>query len=90
MSFFKKKNKKKTSPAACLIPQYESKLRQERMRKRRPEYVSDNASPGKLYTYVSAGNIELPGVADTKPVCERSIRPVILIAALLVFIWVLF
>ena len=86
----KKKRSGFRSPAACLLPQIEENMRRGGRGRRGAEYASDDESPGKLFTYVSAGNIELPGEADAKPVFVRSRRPVVLMAVLLVLIWVLF
>ena len=56
--------------------------------RRRDRAFRDDDSPGKLFTYVSAGNIEKPEdnpePAATRP---RSSRPVVLLAVLLVLIW---
>ncbi len=85
----KKKRSGFRSPAACLLPQFEENMRRGGRGRRGAEYAGDE-SPGKLFTYVSAGNIELPGETDAKPVFVRSRRPVVLMAVLLVLIWVLF
>lgn len=51
----------------------------------------ENESPGKLYTYVSAGNIEMPNSESmNEPVVKRGMSPVVLIALLLVLIWLVF
>ena len=86
----KKKRRDLRSPAACLLPQFEDNMRRSGRGRRGAEYASDDESPGKLFTYVSAGNIELPGDNEARPVFVRSRRPVFLMAVLLVLIWVLF
>ncbi len=51
----------------------------------------ENESPGKLYTYVSAGNIEMPDSESAdEPVVRRGMSPVVLVASLLVLIWLVF
>lgn len=89
--FFKRRKKRVfESPAACLLPQFAGTRERGRKPRRGGEYASDD-SPGKLYTYVSAGNIELPDDdSEQEPVARRSIRPVVMLALLLVVIWVVF
>ena len=50
------------SPAASLLPQIEAELSSRRGRFRRRDFDGDlpDDSPGKLYTLVSAGSLELP------------------------------
>ena len=45
------------SPAACLMPQLRANVATRRGHRSGKFY--ENESPGKLYTYVSAGNIEI-------------------------------
>lgn len=86
--------KKKTkcwnaSPAACLMPQLRANAANRRGRRSSKFY--ENESPGKLYTYVSAGNIEMPNSEFlNEPVVKRGMRPVILLASLLILIWLVF
>ena len=86
--FGKKKRRGRASPAACLLPQIEANLHRRYGSRRRDRAYRDDDSPGKLFTYVSAGNIEKPEdnpePAATRP---RSSRPVVLLAVLLVLIW---
>ena len=89
---FSKRRKKRMleSPAACLLPQLSGARARTRKPRRGGEYASDD-SPGKLYTYVSAGHIELPDADLERDTVERrSIRPVVLLALLLVLIWFIF
>lgn len=77
------------SPAACLIPQLREKKRHASGRKKRRFYESD--SPGKLFTYVSAGNIETPSVDyERETVIRRGIAPVVTVALFLVLVWIIF
>ena len=77
------------SPAACLIPQLRAKINKGSGHRLRKYYESD--SPGKLFTYVSAGNIETPSVDyERETVVRRGIAPVVTVALFLVFIWLVF
>lgn len=78
-----------TSPAACLIPQLRAKKNQGSGHRTRKYYESE--SPGKLFTYVSAGNIETPSVDyERETVVRRGIAPVVTVAFFLVLIWLVF
>lgn len=77
------------SPAACLIPQLRAKKAKGSGQRIRKYYESD--SPGKLFTYVSAGHIETPSVDfERETVVRRGIAPVVTVALFLVFIWLVF
>ncbi len=77
------------SPAACLMPQLRENVVNRRGRSGSKYY--ENESPGKLYTYVSAGNIEMPhSESMNEPVVRQGIRPIVLIASLLILIWLVF
>lgn len=84
-----KKRKFNTSPAVCILPQIREGRRGGRSSRRD---VYDNDSPGKLFTYVSAGHIEIPGddyrnkrrFAHKNPIC------VYIIALILLTIWIVF
>lgn len=79
------------SPAACLLPQIEENRNRRYGSRRRDRDYAEDASPGKLYTYVSAGNIELPeDNSERTPVQRMGVRPVVLLAALLLLIWLFF
>lgn len=89
----KKKRHGRSSPAACLLPQIEASIdRRYGQRRREVRYRERGASPGKLFTYVSAGNIELPkGRGEVgEPVRVSGIRSLIILAFLLVLIWLIF
>ena len=78
------------SPAACLMSQLRSDAVGRRDRRGRKKYY-ESESPGKLYTYVSAGNIETPGDEFlNEPVVRRGVGPVVLLAVLLVLIWLIY
>lgn len=89
--FGKKKRRGSASPAACLLPQIEANLQRRYGSRRRDRVFHDEDSPGKLFTYVSAGNIEKAEdhaeSAETRP---RSARSVVLLAVLLALIWLVF
>ena len=89
--FGKKKRRGSASPAACLLPQIEANLHRRYGSRRRDRAFRDDDSPGKLFTYVSAGNIEKPEdnpePAATRP---RNARPVVLLAVLLALIWLVY
>ena len=89
--FGKKKRRGSASPAACLLPQIEANLHRRYGSRRRDRAFRDDDSPGKLFTYVSAGNIELPE-DNAAPIAfrARSARPVVLLALLLALIWLVF
>ncbi len=77
------------SPAACLIPQIREQAGARNRNKRRKYY--ENESPGKLYTYVSAGNIETPAARyERAPAARHGARSVYVLAILLVLIWLVF
>lgn len=79
------------SPAACLLPQIEENRNRRYGGRRRDRDYAEDASPGKLYTYVSAGNIELPeDNSDHAPAQRMGVRPVAFLAALLLLIWLFF
>ncbi|MGI5868634.1 MAG: hypothetical protein ACOX9C_04195 [Kiritimatiellia bacterium] len=86
--FGKKKRRGSASPAACLLPQIEENLHRRYGTRRRDPTYRDGDSPGKLFTYVSAGNIERPeDNPEPQTARFRSSRPVVLLAVLLVLIW---
>ena len=58
------------SPAACLLPQLREKKGHASGRRIRKFYESD--SPGKLFTYVSAGNIETPAVDYEREIAMKN------------------
>ena len=78
------------SPAACLLPQLEETARrQARVRRRRIETdgVPDD-SPGRLYTYFSAGTLQLPEEErDRRLRVRRSPRLALALLGLLALIW---
>ena len=89
--FGKKKRRGSASPAACLLPQIEANLHRRYGSRRRDRAFRDDDSPGKLFTYVSAGNIELPADNAERPAERpRTARPVVLLAVLLAFVWLAF
>lgn len=90
MTASKKKRKCwNASPAACLMPQLRADVAKRRGHRSGKFYESD--SPGKLYTYVSAGNIEMPNSEFlNEPVVKRGMRPIVLLASLLILIWFVF
>lgn len=79
------------SPAASLFPQMREELeRTGRIRRRRVDADLPSDSPGKLYTYVSAGRVELPGeTGNRRRFVARSPRLAIALAAALVVVWFL-
>lgn len=79
------------SPAACLLPQIEeAERRQARVRRRRIETDGVPAdSPGRLYTYFSAGTLELPEEErDRRLRIRRSPRLALALAVLLLVVWI--
>ena len=87
----KKRRKLTDSPAASLFPQMREELeRTGRIRRRRVDADLTTDSPGKLYTYVSAGRVELPGETDSRRrFVARSPRLAFALAAALVIVWLL-
>ena len=79
------------SPAASLFPQMREELeRTGRIRRRRVDADLPSDSPGKLYTYVSAGRVELPGeTGNRRRFVARSPRLAIALAAAMVLVWFL-
>ena len=79
------------SPAASLFPQMREEMeRTGRIRRRRGDADLPSDSPGKLYTYVSAGRVELPGdVRYRRRFVARSPRLAFALAAALVVVWFL-
>ena len=77
------------SPAACLLPQMREEMeRTGRIRRRRVESDLPSDSPGKLFTLVSAGRVELPGEERyRRRFVARSPRLAIFLAAVLAFVW---
>ena len=89
--FGTKKRRGRASPAACLLPQVEASLLRRSGIRRRERAYRDADSPGKLFTYVSAGNIELPADNAERPAERpRTARPVVLLAVLLALVWLAF
>ncbi len=81
------------SPAASLLPQIEAELSSRRGRFRRRDFDGDlpDDSPGKLYTLVSAGTIELPDDERARRRwVRRSPRLALALAAALAAVWLLF
>lgn len=81
------------SPAASLLPQIEEQLAARRGRLRRRDFDGEPPadSPGKLYTLVSAGTIELPDDERARRRwVRRSPRLALALAAALVAVWLLF
>ncbi len=79
------------SPAASLFPQIREELeRTGRIRRRRVDADLPSDSPGKLYTYVSAGRVELPSeTRDCRRFVVRSPRLAFALAAAIVLVWFL-
>ncbi|MBQ9727810.1 MAG: hypothetical protein IJV65_09945 [Kiritimatiellae bacterium] len=79
------------SPAASLFPQMREELeRTGRIRRRRVDADLPSDSPGKLYTYVSAGRVELPGETGyRRRFVARSPKLAIVLAAALCLVWLL-
>ena len=77
------------SPAASLFPQMREEMeRTGRIRRRRVDADLPSDSPGKLYTLVSAGRVELPGEERyRRRFVARSPRLAIFLAAVLAFVW---
>ena len=77
------------SPAASLVPQMREEMeRTGRIRRRRVDADLPADSPGKLFTLVSAGRVELPGQQRyRRRFATRSPRLAILLAAALVLVW---
>ena len=79
------------SPAASLLPQIEAELGARRGRFRRRDFDGEEDSPGKLYTLVSAGTIELPDDERARRRwVRRSPRLALALAAALGAVWLLF
>jgi hypothetical protein len=81
------------NPAASLLPQIEAELAAKRGRFRRRDFDGEppEDSPGKLYTLVSAGTIELPDDERARRRwVRRSPRLAIALAAALAAVWLLF
>lgn len=81
------------SPAASLLPQIEEELasRRGRFRRRIVDSELPDDSPGKLYTLVSAGSLELPDdERERRRWVRRSPRLAIALAAALAAVWILF
>lgn len=79
----------KASMPSCFVFQLRAKKKQSPGRRIRKYYESD--SPGKLFTYVSAGNIETPSVHDEREsVVSRGITPIVAAALFLLLIWLIF
>lgn len=77
------------SPAACLLPQMREELeRTGRIRRRTVDADLPADSPGKLFTLVSAGRVELPGDEPfRRRFVARSPRLAIFLAAVLALVW---
>ena len=91
MNIPRKRRHGNASPAACLLPQIQEKLNRSRSRHRRARDYRDDDSPGKLYTYVSAGNIELPSdTSEREKVVRQSLGPVVILALVLIAVWIIF
>ena len=81
------------SPAASLLPQIEAELSSRRGRFRRRDFDGDlpDNSPGKLYTLVSAGSLELPDdERERRRWVRRSPRLAIALAVAMAAVWILF
>ncbi len=81
------------SPAASLLPQIEAELSSRRGRFRRRDFDGDlpDDSPGKLYTLVSAGSLELPDdERERRRWVRRSPRLAIALALAMAAVWILF
>lgn len=81
------------SPAASLLPQIEAELLSRRGRFRRRDFDGDlpDDSPGKLYTLVSAGSLELPDdERERRRWVRRSPRLAIALAVAMAAVWILF
>ena len=81
------------SPAASLLPQIEEELASRRGRFRRRVVDADlpEDSPGKLYTLVSAGSLELPDdEREKRRWVRRSPRLAIAIAVAMAIVWLAF
>jgi len=81
------------NPAAILLPQIEAELAARRGRFRRRDFDADPPadSPGKLYTLVSAGSLELPDdERERRRWVRRSPRLAIALAVALAAVWILF
>ena len=81
------------SPAASLLPQIEAELSSRRGRFRRRDFDGDlpDDSPGKLYTLVSAGSLELPDdERERRRWVRRSPRLAIALALAMAAVWLLF
>jgi hypothetical protein len=81
------------SPAASLLPQIEEQMSARRGRFRRRVVDADlpEDSPGKLYTLVSAGSLELPDdERERRRWVRRSPRLAIALAAALAVVWLVF
>lgn len=81
------------SPAASLLPQIEAELSSRRGRFRRRDFDGDlpDDSPGKLYTLVSAGSLELPDdERERRRWVRRSPRLAIALAVAMTAVWILF
>ena len=81
------------SPAASLLPQIEAELSTRRGRFRRRDFDGDlpDDSPGKLYTLVSAGSLELPDdERERRRWVRRSPRLAIALAVAMAAVWILF
>lgn len=77
------------SPAASLFPQMRKELeRTGRIRRRRVESDIPSDSPGKLFTLVSAGRVELPGEEPyRRRFVARSPWLAISLAVVLALVW---
>ena len=81
------------SPAASLLPQFEEQMSARRGRFRRRDFGDEVPadSPGKLYTLVSAGSLELPDDERARRRwVRRSPRLAIGLAVALAAVWILF
>jgi hypothetical protein len=81
------------NPAASLLPQIEEELASKRGRFRRRDFDAEPPadSPGKLYTLVSAGSLELPDdERERRRWVRRSPRLAIALAVALAAVWILF
>ena len=81
------------SPAASLLPQIEAEFSSRRGRFRRRDFDGDlpDDSPGKLYTLVSAGSLELPDdERERRRWVRRSPRLAIALALAMAAVWLLF
>ena len=87
----KRRRRLTDSPAASLFPQMREEMeRTGRIRRRRVDADMPSDSPGKLYTYVSAGRVELPSETRyRRRFVARSPRLAIALAAAIALVWLL-